>query len=169
MEATDEPNSPPSSPVYFSEDAPSITNNLQDEENQEPPKEKPKESIEIWGTKINIKETIEMVKDFLANFQDPNVILPLYPMILEQLYETESTSFNVNCEYLKQHNSRLYEQLLKYPSEIIQIFDEVLNVTFAEEFKDKDPNKELQRLQMRPFNLYPSKPMRELDPEGYIF
>lgn len=72
---------------------------------------------------------------------------------------------NLDCRNLLAYRrtKKLYDQLIKYPQEIIPLMDHTLTNYFLEQF-DVDLNG--QQLKVRPFNLDHSVNMRDLDPQS---
>ncbi|CAO3669152.1 unnamed protein product [Umbelopsis ramanniana] len=131
----------------------------------------------IWGTTININEAMGSFREFLTNFtlqqrkalaneevrEEDN--LPFYPRLLNQMRTTETFNMNLDCRNLLAYRrtKKLYDQLIKYPQEIIPLMDHTLTNYFLEQF-DVDLNG--QQLKVRPFNLDHSVNMRDLDPQN---
>lgn len=82
--------------------------------------------------------------------------------------ETENYNVNVNTSFLREYSLQLYEELVKYPQEIIPLMDVIVNEMYATRYADS-PLPATQRIQVRVFNLDEIKPMRELDPSGMYF
>lgn len=80
--------------------------------------------------------------------------------ILNEMAQTEVWNLNLDCGNLHTSDPGLYKQLAHYPTEVIQIFDEVTNQVYAQD--QREPPKEY--IQIRPFNLCESANMRDLDP-----
>ncbi|KAJ3172971.1 hypothetical protein HDU88_004430 [Geranomyces variabilis] len=127
----------------------------------------------IWGTTINIAESMQMFRDFLLNFthaDDVNVAeeegpRPFYPALLRQLKLSEQLSMNLDCQNLRDYPAavKLYHQLQRYPQEIIPLMDHTLTEFFLEIFEDVQiPDGASMRV--RPFNLARSVNLRQLNP-----
>ncbi|KAJ3335118.1 hypothetical protein HDU93_006436, partial [Gonapodya sp. JEL0774] len=131
----------------------------------------------IWGTTVNLQEAANAFKDFLQNFtlghrkdrEDDDMALdeallarPFYPQYLRKLKETETSNLNLDCANLKAYRGtrKLHSQLLRFPQEIISIFDWALHEVFTDMFGEIEGIK----LTVRPFNLDRSVNMRELNP-----
>jgi len=96
---------------------------------------------------------------FLENFQDESEN-HTYMRILNEMAQTEVWNLNLNCENLFASDPGLYRQLVHYPTEVIQIFDEVTNQVYTND-QQEEPK---ECIQIRPFNLTEHANMRDLDP-----
>lgn len=99
---------------------------------------------------------------FLRNFAEPNTGARLYPRLLRDIVDSGVYNLNVDCRNLHEFDPRLYEELVRYPQELIPIFDLVVNNYLEEKFADV---RRVQRTQVRTFNLMTTHNMRELNPE----
>ncbi|KAI8918917.1 MCM2/3/5 family-domain-containing protein [Entophlyctis helioformis] len=134
----------------------------------------------IWGTTINIEKSMGMFRDFILNFtkaqwlaatrSDVPVMdadrLPFYPQLLDDLRKREKDTLNLDCTKLKAFDPehRLYDQLVRYPQEIIPLMDHTLTDIFFEMFDDVQVGGKFESLRVRPFNIKRSVNLRELDP-----
>lgn len=130
----------------------------------------------VWGTTIQIAETISAFKDFLVNFtpghrkltegqeMGEHDMIPLYPRLLQQIHETEVFNMNLDCMNLKcfQPTLTVYYELIRYPQEIIPLMDIVVNEYYKELYQINDNIP--QPIQVRPFNIGKVVNMRELNP-----
>ncbi|KAF7723233.1 hypothetical protein EC973_002171 [Apophysomyces ossiformis] len=133
----------------------------------------------IWGTTVNIHEAMVSFRNFLTNFtlahrkrkfgqtvtEDDK--RPFYPQLLRRIHESQSYCVNLDCRNLKAYpdTHKLYDQLVKYPQEIIPLMDHTITTYFTELF-DEDWSMPDVKLKVRPFNLETSVNMRELDPQN---
>lgn len=81
--------------------------------------------------------------------------------------KTGERSLNIDCTQLYEFNNQLYEQLIKYPTEIIPLMDVVVNQVYCDVADPSELDNEgmpLERLQVRLHNLRTKKRMRDLDP-----
>lgn len=62
---------------------------------------------------------------------------------------------------------KLYDQLVKYPQEIIPLMDHTIRTFYADLYHVQDDVYE--QLKIRPFNLESNVNMRELDPQSKSF
>ena len=62
---------------------------------------------------------------------------------------------------------QLYDQLIRYPAEVIPILDSTVTEIFIELFPEVNIYEQL--IQVRPFNVGRTVSLRELDPSGSCF
>ncbi|KAJ1980805.1 MCM DNA helicase complex subunit [Dimargaris verticillata] len=133
----------------------------------------------IWGTTVDIQESMTLFRDFLYEFrlkyklgptegdraQQPEYQEPYYPRVLQQMRDAENFNLNLDCSNLMAYPRcvKLYHQLVQYPQEIIPLMDHVLTQTFLELFRDMDEQGGLE-FTVRPYNLAQTVNMRELNP-----
>ncbi|KAI8343423.1 MCM2/3/5 family-domain-containing protein [Chlamydoabsidia padenii] len=132
----------------------------------------------IWGTTINIHESMTSFRNFLNNFTlahrkrklgetvNDEDRRPFYPLLLTHMRDTNSLGVNLDCRNLMAYSDthKLYDQLVKYPQEIIPLMDHTITNFYMGLFEDADLNN--QQLKVRPFNLTSSVNMRDLDPQN---
>ncbi|PHZ09194.1 MCM-domain-containing protein [Rhizopus microsporus ATCC 52813] len=132
----------------------------------------------IWGTTVSIHDAMGRFRSFLTHFTlaqrkqqtgeplsaDDNV--PFYPMYFAHLFNTRNTNVNLDCRNLLAYpeTEKLYEQLVKYPQEIIPLMDHAVTEFFMNQYENEDFGLQFQ-MKVRPFNLKQSVNMRELDPQ----
>jgi DNA replication licensing factor MCM4 len=120
----------------------------------------------IWGTQVNVGDTQLRFKRFLENFELPDSFgASFYDERMREMEEKGETNLDLDCQHLHAYDSYLYKLLIKYPQEIIPLFDIMANEYFAENVAP--PNEEeanLTRIIVRPFNAMETKPMRDLNP-----
>lgn len=136
-------------------------------------------NLVIWGTNVSVdickKQFIDFIKE--SKFTVENAEMdeakfewqktdeprPLYLTKLEEISHVPNEPFlTVNCAHLKEFNAELYDQLVKYPSEVIQIFEMGANEVFQELYPDQA---EHTVIYVRPFNVDRTCTIRGLDPE----
>ncbi|KAL1922773.1 uncharacterized protein VTP21DRAFT_9149 [Calcarisporiella thermophila] len=131
----------------------------------------------IWGTTVNLNDSLRAFKDFLINFKlaDRKALEgeeirdvdrePFYPKLLNQIREAEVNNLNLDCRNLLAYSrtEKLYHQLLRYPQEIIPLMDYTLGSLFLEMF-GSDAEDQSEKLKVRPFNLGRMVNMRNLNP-----
>lgn len=116
----------------------------------------------LWGTDINLEDAQRNADEFLRNFQGPNDGHK-YMRLLEQIRMSKELFLELDCQDLQQHNAeslKLHHDLIKYPREMIPIFDLVINGLFQREYPDELPAP----IQVRTFNI-PTVNMRDLNPD----
>jgi DNA replication licensing factor MCM4 len=87
--------------------------------------------------------------------------MPFYRGLIKEILEQGGTVFNLDTRNLRRYDHELYDWLVKYPEELIPIFDIVVDDTARDLANGEEPAR---RLQVRVFNLETTKPMRDLDP-----
>ena len=110
----------------------------------------------------------------------------LYETYLRRMRQTGQTNLNVDMINVLSYSSskKLYNQLIKYPQEVIPVMDQVLKdvmIELADEdatsgvegMQGKEGEEELRDImskvyKIRPFGLEPGN-MRELNPSGITF
>ncbi|KAI9263522.1 MCM2/3/5 family-domain-containing protein [Helicostylum pulchrum] len=132
----------------------------------------------IWGTTVNIHEAMTSFRNFLNNFtlshrkrqsNEPVThqdMAPFYPALLNHVYTIQATNVNLDCRNLQAYpeTHKLYDQLVKYPQEIIPLMDHTITEFYLSLFPSHDFNG--LQLKIRPFNLSDAVNMRELDPQN---
>ena len=125
----------------------------------------------IWGTTVNIEDSMSMFRDFVLNYSESTNELGervvFYDGLLRHMKEYQNFNLNLDCTKLKNYEptKRLYNQLIRYPQEIIPLLDHTLSEIFMEKFEDAVLPED-ESIRVRPFNLGRSVNMRDLDPAG---
>lgn len=108
----------------------------------------------IWGTTVNIHEAMTSFRNFLNNFtlshrkrlnnepitdQDTT---PFYAALLNHIYTIQATNVNLDCRNLQAYpeTHKLYNQLVKYPQEIIPLMDHTITEFYLSLFPSHDFN-----------------------------
>jgi len=118
----------------------------------------------IWGTDVSAASVIEDFRKFWNNYIDRKTGKPLYPALLEEAMASGVYNINLNCQNLIEFDPKLYGNLIRYPQELIPLFDVAVNTIREELYPPKEDDEEI-RIQIRPFNLKEVRNMRELNPE----
>lgn len=130
----------------------------------------------IWGTNVNVQETQNKFSKFITEFigdDNEGSDEPKYIRLMQEIKETARGFINIDCADLYAHDTVLYQQLIRYPQEVVPIFDLVVQAEYAEKV---DSESEI-AIQVRTFNLCDSGDgagggssgginMRELNPEN---
>ncbi|KAJ8323951.1 hypothetical protein BDV3_002130 [Batrachochytrium dendrobatidis] len=132
----------------------------------------------IWGTTVNIESSMAMFRDFILNFTIAHKLegtadavitdadrMPFYDRLLRHLNTNDVHDMNLDCTNLEAYPParRLYQQLVRYPQEIIPLMDHTLTDIYLEKFEDSDlPMGSTMRV--RPFNIQRTVNLRELNP-----
>ncbi|ORD99514.1 MCM4 [Hepatospora eriocheir] len=105
----------------------------------------------IWGTTINVSETIENFKSFIRSSSG-------YLDRFEDIRMTENFIYNLDCSILPE---LLYKQLEDYPTEMIPIIENAL----CEIYLELNPNwDKSNRFVIRPYNIGRGIVIRNIEP-----
>lgn len=126
----------------------------------------------IWGTNVSIRDTQRRFQNFLSNFTREGEVEPFYMMkYLPQLFSAEEVIVNLDAQNIHDFDAVLYFQLVRYPQEVIPIFDMELTKEYNRITSDLSAEESVEAghipkrsVQCRPFNLLKPSPMRDLDP-----
>lgn len=71
----------------------------------------------IWGTDVNVVESMEKFRQFLLEFCLEGEDEPLYKSQLEEIHRTQEFNISINCKHLHSFmpSRKLYQQLVHYP------------------------------------------------------
>jgi hypothetical protein len=117
----------------------------------------------IWGTTVSLESCKMRFKKFVEGFSVGNV--RRYMDLLEQVDLTGNTSFALDCNHLAHFDMDLYRDLVRYPQEVIPIFDMALDEMFRAMLDASNKIYDLEeQIKVRPFRLLHRRPMRELNP-----
>jgi DNA replication licensing factor MCM4 len=129
-------------------------------------------STMVWGTTISLHEAMTNAKHFLRDYVAPSdggtaPGEPLYPQLLRQSKEDNSYNLNIDAHHLRsfddEHGYHLYRDLVRYPQEMVPIFDLCVYEEFHRLYGEEAD--EQKRFQVRVFNLDQVKAMRDLNPK----
>ena len=124
----------------------------------------------IWGTTINVEHVLTHFRDFLRSFTLPEGHTPLYTELLEQIRMTETFVINIDLRHVRSFSEGLYQELIQYPQEMLNLLDIVVNDLFqqlSEEAGHQIEGEIVHRIQPRPFGVDPGqeyRSMRDLQP-----
>lgn len=118
--------------------------------------------VYVWGTNISVQDVNAAILRFLRHFrEDPQQIEGKYMRMINHVIEMEGDSLDVDAHDVYDYDSDLYTKMVRYPLEVLAIFDMVLmdmvgriNPLFEK------------HIQARIFNLKSSISMRNLNPSG---
>eukprot|EP01137_Pigoraptor_chileana_P005734 Opistho-2@49187 len=116
----------------------------------------------IWGTNVNVQETMDAFRRFLNDFRDEESGEFVYARLLEEIRATERYFLELDCMNLHAFDKSLYLRMVRYPQEIIPIFDMVAEEVYKTMFPNEPP---LRPIQVRTYNLETTKNMRLLNPD----
>ncbi|CAM9351382.1 unnamed protein product [Ascophyllum nodosum] len=125
------------------------------------------ENAVIWGTDVNVVESMERFRQFLLEFTLEDEEESLYKSQLEEIHRTQEFNISINCKHLYNFmpSRRLYQQLVHYPQEIVPIMDLAVNEEFTKMYSEEELLG-ARRIQVRTYNLREVKPLRSLDPQN---
>ncbi|XP_030944399.1 DNA replication licensing factor MCM4 [Quercus lobata] len=122
----------------------------------------------VWGTNISVEDVNEAIYRFLKHFRDSSTASQSedgllregkYEIAIKRVIEIEGESLDVNARDVFDYDPDLYTKMVRYPLEVLAIFDIVLmnmvgriNPLFEK------------HIQTRIFNLKSSTSMRNLNP-----
>lgn len=104
----------------------------------------------IWGTTINVQNTIEKFKEFIRSHLK-------YMEALCNINITKDFTFDLDCQDLDEN---MLLDLISYPQEIIPIFQNCLNEIYMEKFLEQPSN-----IIIRPFNINRELCIRNIEPK----
>lgn len=116
----------------------------------------------VWGTNISVQDVNAAILRFLRNFREnPSQIEGKYMSVIHSVIELEGDSLEVDAHDVFDYDSDLYSKMVRYPLEVLAIFDIVLMdmVSRINPLFEK-------HIQARIFNLKSSTSMRNLNPSG---
>lgn len=126
----------------------------------------------VWGTNISVEDVNDAIQRFLKHFREKSAsqggdddldmdldIEGKYEKLIKQVIELEGESIDVDARDVFDHDHELYSKMVRYPLEVLAIFDMVLMnmVTRMNPMFEK-------HVQTRIFNLKSSTSMRNLNP-----
>ncbi|KAL2537696.1 DNA replication licensing factor MCM4 [Forsythia ovata] len=114
----------------------------------------------VWGTNISVQDVNAAILRFLRHFREnPQQIEGKYMQAINHVIEIEGESLDVDAQDVYDYDSDLYTKMVRYPLEVLAIFDIVLMdmVSRINPLFEK-------HIQARIFNLRSSTSMRNLNP-----
>ncbi|CAM8926614.1 unnamed protein product [Rhodiola kirilowii] len=151
--ATEIPSTPLAATPSFDDDAPPSSEGMEAEYGNDGP------PVFVWGTNISVQDVDAAISRFLRNFREPEQLEGKYMGAIHRVLETEGDYIDVNAHDVFDYDSDLYGKMVRYPLEVLAIFDIVLMnmVTQINPLFQK-------HVQARVFNLKSSTSMRNLNP-----
>ncbi|XP_057747993.1 DNA replication licensing factor MCM4 [Arachis stenosperma] len=125
----------------------------------------------VWGTNISVEDVNDAIQRFLRDFReasssqnDDDMLQHLhtegkYEKLIKQVIEVEGDSLDVDAHDVFEHDPDLYTKMVRYPLEVLAIFDLVL-MNMVSRIKPMFEK----HIQTRIFNLKSSTTMRNLNP-----
>lgn len=118
----------------------------------------------IWGTSIHMDLCLESIRNFLRNFKNSEGG-SFYHARLRDIFEVGRIyNFNIDADHIHLIDPELYNQLVRYPQEVIPLFDLAVHEYVLELSREGGGEIE-KRYQVRIFGLKRVTNMRDLDPE----
>ncbi|KAG8643959.1 hypothetical protein MANES_11G087401v8 [Manihot esculenta] len=124
----------------------------------------------VWGTNISVQDVKSAIQMFLKHFRDNNQNQGTeifeegkYMKAIHRVLEIEGEWLDVDAHDVFGYDSDLYTKMVRYPLEVLAIFDIVLMdiVSLINPLFEK-------HVQVRIYNLKTSTTMRNLNPSGRI-
>lgn len=125
----------------------------------------------VWGTNISVQDVKSAIQMFLKHFRDNNQNQGTeifeegkYMKAIHRVLEIEGEWLDVDAHDVFGYDSDLYTKMVRYPLEVLAIFDIVLMdiVSLINPLFEK-------HVQVRIYNLKTSTTMRNLNPSGNFF
>lgn len=116
----------------------------------------------VWGTNISVQDVNAAILRFLRHFREHESHTDgKYMKAINHVIEIEGESLEVDANDVDAYDSDLYTKMVRYPLEVLAIFDIVLMdmVSRINPLFEK-------HIQARIFNLKTSTSMRNLNPAG---
>ncbi|KAK8522142.1 hypothetical protein V6N13_115117 [Hibiscus sabdariffa] len=119
----------------------------------------------VWGTDISVQDVKNAIQMFIKHFRDPQELSNdiygegKYTRMVHRVLEVEGEWIDVDAHDVFNYDSDLYNKMMRYPLEVLAIFDIVLMdiVSLINPLFDK-------HVQVRIHNLKSSTSMRNLNP-----
>ncbi|KAL4303337.1 hypothetical protein GQ457_10G024820 [Hibiscus cannabinus] len=119
----------------------------------------------VWGTNISVQDVKNAIQMFIKHFRDPQELSNdiygegKYTRMVHRVLEVEGEWIDVDAHDVFNYDSDLYNKMMRYPLEVLAIFDIVLMdiVSLINPLFDK-------HVQVRIHNLKSSTSMRNLNP-----
>ncbi|KAL2328997.1 hypothetical protein Fmac_022424 [Flemingia macrophylla] len=122
----------------------------------------------VWGTNISVEDVNDAIQRFLRDFREPSEgddeglhmhTEGKYEKLILQVIEVEGDSLDVDAHDVFDHDPDLYTKMVRYPLEVLAIFDLVL-MNMVSRLKPMFEK----HIQTRIFNLRTSTSLRNLNP-----
>ena len=114
----------------------------------------------VWGTNISVEDVNEAIYRFLKHFRDSSTASQSEDGLLKE-GKYEIAIKRVNARDVFDYDSDLYTRMVRYPLEVLAIFDIVL-MNMVGRINPLFEN----HIQTRIFNLKSSTSVRNLNPSG---
>ncbi|KAI5167174.1 DNA replication licensing factor MCM4 [Nematocida sp. AWRm79] len=138
---------------YTSENSPDIIDDIKSTYTQENVRV-------VWGTTINIQETIDLFKEFIRTYSNSDGVF-VYLQRIEEMHELEDYVITLNCEHLKNTAyDRILTEILAYPVEIFPLLEIAVSDLYLEKYPSTPP-----AIKVLVSNIGNQKNIRDLHPE----
>ncbi|EIJ89422.1 DNA replication licensing factor MCM4 [Nematocida parisii] len=138
---------------YTSENSPDIIDDIKSTYTQENVRV-------VWGTTINIQETIDLFKEFIRTYSNDDGVF-VYLQRIEEMHELEDYVITLNCEHLKNTAyDRILTEILAYPVEIFPLLEIAVSDLYLEKYPSTPP-----AIKVLVSNIGNQKNIRDLHPE----
>ncbi|BBN04176.1 DNA replication licensing factor MCM4 [Marchantia polymorpha subsp. ruderalis] len=118
----------------------------------------------VWGTNICVEDVERAVERFIKYYRDkPDDLEAKYMKHLEQIITEELNTLNIDARDLWNSDEDLYVKMVRYPLEILAIFDIQIGKMEKPIAEAINPNFD-NHIQVRFYNLKESVNMRDLNP-----
>jgi len=121
------------------------------------------ENWKVWGTTVNVAQAQRKLHRFFMEFKNPHGE-KLYPKLVDVSVDAQSYNVNVDTANIRDYDMALYQQLVRYPTTMLPVFDNIVQNYVQEVHGDKMTMEEWCDVSVRPFNLHEHVAMRCLDP-----
>jgi DNA replication licensing factor MCM4 len=120
----------------------------------------------LFGTNIAMEKTNKKLSHFILNFKLEDTDMDIegnqyYLQRLDLLKQSNGVMLMIDGEHIYQYDKELYQQMIRFPSDIIMIFDRVVSEIFASLFQ----NEVAWNTEVAIYNLRKHIRVRELNPK----
>jgi len=117
-----------------------------------------------YGTNINVPSAASDIRQFIHKFRiSESSEEPHYLSKIREMHEIETYNLNIDMNHVYSFQESLYNQIISFPLEMIQIFDSVVKEMFQSIYPAVD-DQCVNKVQVRPYNLRDTKTIRSLHP-----
>lgn len=123
----------------------------------------------IWGTTVRVQDVTHRAKSFIGQYESNGEIL--YTQLLQESLLNTTFNINLDAHHILEFDEELYIDLIRYPQEVVPIFDtafnEIAQQSFQEDFQNaREINNGMEvDITVRPFNLKETQALRLLEPK----
>lgn len=126
-------------------------------------------NVGVMGTDLTLADAETRIVKFIKEYKVGESDVVYYMDVLQMLQETGENVVNVDMSHLYTFDRGMYNRIVAYPTEHIEVFDRVLTKIFCDMYEDEQKALEAETRrapQSRTFNLLADhvRSMRELNP-----